>query len=182
MKNKQRTPEQLKKLTNEILQTNKANGWDLLKPSDWNDSPEKIATKLMLISTEISEAFEAYRKDDIDNFLEECADVVIRIFDMMGGLEIDVTYYYQEYSPEILDWTKPFAFGSRMLDWNQHLLVARGMHHPTDWKEGFVASVSNLLSAVYVGCDALYLDLDHEVRRKMEVNKGRGHRHGGKRV
>lgn len=49
-----------------------------------------IATRLMLIVSEVSEALEALRKDDTDNFAEELADVVIRVCDLVGGLEIDL--------------------------------------------------------------------------------------------
>lgn len=49
-----------------------------------------IATRLALIHSEVSEALEALRKDDADNFAEELADVVIRVADLAGGLEIDL--------------------------------------------------------------------------------------------
>lgn len=49
-----------------------------------------IATRLMLIVSEVSEALEALRKDDTDNFAEELADVVIRVCDLAGGLDIDI--------------------------------------------------------------------------------------------
>ena len=45
---------------------------------------------LMLIVGEVSEAMEALRKNDDDNFKEELADVVIRVFDLCGGLNIDL--------------------------------------------------------------------------------------------
>lgn len=47
-------------------------------------------TLIMLIVTELSEAVEALRKDDMSNFKEELADVAIRLFDLVGGLEIDL--------------------------------------------------------------------------------------------
>ena len=49
-----------------------------------------ITTSIMLIVTELSEAVEALRKDDMSNFKEELADVAIRLFDLAGGLEIDL--------------------------------------------------------------------------------------------
>lgn len=49
-----------------------------------------IATKLMLIVSELAEALEALRHGDEDNFAEELADVAIRLGDLCGGLEIDL--------------------------------------------------------------------------------------------
>ena len=45
---------------------------------------------LMLIVTELAEAMEGYRKQDHDNFREELADAYIRLFDLCGGMGIDI--------------------------------------------------------------------------------------------
>jgi len=45
---------------------------------------------LMLIVTELGEAAEALRKEDPDNFREEIADTVIRLFDLCGACGIDL--------------------------------------------------------------------------------------------
>lgn len=44
----------------------------------------------MLIVTELSEAMESYRNRDDENFKEEIADTFIRLFDLCGGLDIDI--------------------------------------------------------------------------------------------
>ena len=49
-----------------------------------------IATKLMLIVSELGEALEALRHEDKENFAEELADVAIRLADLCGGLGIDL--------------------------------------------------------------------------------------------
>ena len=54
------------------------------------DSPIIRLAKLMLIVTEISEAAEAVRHADKDNFAEELADICIRVFDLAGAYEIDL--------------------------------------------------------------------------------------------
>jgi len=43
---------------------------------DW----ENMAEKLLLVHSEISEATEAHRVDDMEHFMEEIADTVIRLF------------------------------------------------------------------------------------------------------
>jgi hypothetical protein len=46
--------------------------------------------KLMLVVTEISEAAEAVRKNDLANFGEEIADAYIRLSEIVGTMEIDI--------------------------------------------------------------------------------------------
>ena len=85
----------LNDLGNEILDINIANGWDVTNYQDFNaELPQgyKIPAKLALITSEISEALEAYRKKDRENFEEEMADALIRILDTAGGMGIDMDY------------------------------------------------------------------------------------------
>ncbi len=49
-----------------------------------------IGEALMLVVTELAEGMEAHRKQDEANFREELADTFIRLFDLCGGLGIDV--------------------------------------------------------------------------------------------
>lgn len=79
----------LNDLAKEIIEINTANGWNCTKPEQWADT-YKIPAILALITSETSEALEAFRKNDKENFAEECADQIIRILDLTGGLEIDI--------------------------------------------------------------------------------------------
>lgn len=54
------------------------------------DEERNIGEALMLIVTELAEAMEAYRKQDRASFREEIADTFIRLFDLCGGLGIDI--------------------------------------------------------------------------------------------
>ncbi|MEM2849412.1 MAG: hypothetical protein QXI36_03965 [Candidatus Bathyarchaeia archaeon] len=53
----------------------------------WDNTP----TYLMLVVTELSEAMEAWRNDNLEAFKEEIADTLIRIFHICGDLKIDVS-------------------------------------------------------------------------------------------
>ena len=75
----------LDELAKEIRQINEANGWNVLKFDEWADQ-YKVPGILALIHSEVSEALEAFRADDRDNFAEELADVLIRVLDCVGGL------------------------------------------------------------------------------------------------
>ena len=103
-------PPTLGELAYDINKINRANGWEVLTPDEWED-PRRVPTVIALIHSEASEALEAFRHRDRENFAEELADILIRVLDCAGGLGIDI---------------------------------------------------------------------DNEVRAKMEKNKGRGFKHGGK--
>lgn len=49
-----------------------------------------ICTRLMLITGEVAETMEALRKGDTENFKEELADIIIRVADLAGNLDIDL--------------------------------------------------------------------------------------------
>lgn len=64
---------------------------------------KNIGELLMLVTSELSEALEGHRKDLMDDklphrkmFEVELADAVIRIFDIAGGLELDLGGAYAE--------------------------------------------------------------------------------------
>ena len=79
----------LNDLAKEIIEINTANGWNCTKPEQWEDT-YKVPAILALVHTEVSEAVEAFRHNDKDNFIEEMADIVIRVLDCTGGLEMDI--------------------------------------------------------------------------------------------
>jgi len=54
------------------------------------DKERNVGEALMLVVTELAEAMEGYRHEDHDNFREELADTYIRLFDLCGGLGIDI--------------------------------------------------------------------------------------------
>lgn len=80
----------LNELAREVIQINTANGWNVTTPENWHDNKYKIPAVLALVTSEVSEALEAFRKNDRENFDEEIADVVIRCLDLCGGLGIDI--------------------------------------------------------------------------------------------
>lgn len=56
----------------------------------WHDEPREMGTILALIHSEVSEALEADRKGNKENFKEELADICIRVFDVCGKMDIDL--------------------------------------------------------------------------------------------
>ena len=77
----------IKELTNLVLKQAKEKGFGT-KPDEVN-----VAEKIALIHSEISEAFEAYRHQNIDGkdgFKEELGDAVQRILHLCGIFDIDI--------------------------------------------------------------------------------------------
>lgn len=76
---------------------NAANGWETMHVDRWTfdqrDSAENVrflCTHMALVHTEVSEATEAIRHRDRQNFDEELADVVIRVASIAHGLGTDL--------------------------------------------------------------------------------------------
>lgn len=65
--------------------------WDRKWPShDLNNHEHLIPEKLCLIHSEVSEALEAYRNANMENFAEELADTAIRVMDLAEAMNIDL--------------------------------------------------------------------------------------------
>ena len=79
----------MNELASQIRDINAGNGWNVTEARDW-DSTYKVPAILALIHSEVSEALEAFRNRDKQNFGEELADIVIRVLDCAPGLGVDM--------------------------------------------------------------------------------------------
>lgn len=70
---------ELQRATREV---NEANGWF--------DRDRPLSADIALLHSEVSEAYEAVRKADADNFAEELADVLIRLLDTAERADVDL--------------------------------------------------------------------------------------------
>jgi len=64
--------------------------YETAKEKGWHDAPIETGTSLALIHSEVSEALEADRKGNQENFKEELADICIRVFNLCGSRGIDL--------------------------------------------------------------------------------------------
>jgi len=78
----------MQKIIDKIREINDKNGWII--PSNAWEQDNFIPMKLCLIHSEVTECLEAFRKDDFSNFIEELADIIIRVLDLTSGLNIDI--------------------------------------------------------------------------------------------
>lgn len=82
-------PDYFNKLALQIIEINRANGWDVATPESWEDT-NKIPAVISLIHSGVSEALEAFRHDDKENFVEELGDIIIRVLDLTAGMGLDI--------------------------------------------------------------------------------------------
>ena len=177
----------------------------IAKEHGWWDEERTFGELIALVHSELSEALEAYRVNGIDSWLErqyphsrdtqplthldvseegdkpagvasELADVVIRVADMAEWYGYDLSIA-EEKKP--FDYFKPRAltFGTRIT--MLHGLAADAFRH-----EGSEAVVEHCLAALVAGVRDMAahygIDLDAAIEAKMEYNRTRPYRHGGK--
>jgi len=77
----------------------------------WWETQRPIPELLCLVHSEVSEALEAFRNHDDENFAEELADVCIRVMDMAEGLGIDL--YTEILKKHTANKARPYRHGGK---------------------------------------------------------------------
>ena len=175
------SPLQLIALKNEITAMNTKNGW--------RDRKLNVPESLALIHSEVSEALEAFRDHGLEDATQpassagvdgvarlpkpegvgaELADVFIRCLDHLdrfgeSAAELPLGHSVSNASPP-----KAWTFG-------QHIFYLHQSIHGS-------SGVTGIIKALYAVCHRCNIDLPTEVRRKLDYNKTRPYRHGGKNL
>ena len=152
----------------------------IAKAHGWWDQERTFGDLIALVHSELSEALEAYRVCGIVDcphehtegagVASELADVVIRVADMaewhQWALKIE-TDIWPLYSPA------SSSFGGWIAE--LHHRVSLAYDNPDKiWRLSRVVTLVQKMAAHYG------IDLDAAIEAKMEYNKGRSYRHGGK--
>ena len=188
----------LNQLAKDILEVNRANGFDVTTPEDVNN-PLKSIKVVMLIKSEIAEALEALRQPGMGNFDEEIADVVIRALDFVAGLGGDLDAilrpdkredpFHGITADEVAQYISDTEFGIGVkIDKNDPvtllpILAAMDMtttEMSISHLESIVNEAAGLIGLATMMSVIVGFDLEAVIRKKLEANKGRGRMHGGK--
>ena len=171
-----------------IRSANAANGWSVPTLATERTA---IVARLALAITEVAEAIEVVRSPTIDDdhLAEELADVVIRLFDLGSGLNVEVL---SAHTPRT---DVPGGFDPTTVD---GLVAALGVIAASTARlmdlfvfapDGLPPTVADISQGLAVPCaqvealaSTLRLDLSGAVDAKIARNAARGFRHGGRTI
>jgi len=163
-------------LAAEIRLINHQNGWKVFMSYDWAENEYKFPAVIALIHSEITEAFEELDIGRTEDLLTELADVKIRTLDLAGGLTKDFQKYFDQstlfYQTELTDLLGMHKDASEALE-----------SYRDNHKERALAYLAHLVMRIDNFVDRYYADdFDDILRAKLEENRARTYRYGGKRV
>jgi hypothetical protein len=183
--------DEVMRLRDEVHTTAVSKGWwpelENIKPAPadrWEalSMPRRIKA-LVLVVSELSEAYEEYRKPDItitqiyikdgkpEGFPIEVADAYIRVLDLMGALDVKYDERHFRTDAQVHDLEDVSSFIFDILK----VVVYVG-------SSGYWGDLPTIITTIEGACIKLGIDLRTAVSNKMEYNKTRSFRHGGKRA
>ncbi len=182
----------------------------IARAKGWWDEERSFGDLIALVHSELSEALEAYREhpnplppydrtftlEKLPNgkpvgVASELADVVIRVADMAEHHRIDVTSYLSGAMKVVQENQRQLqveSFGSWIAELHATTTFAyyaymRGLNDPgvtiKAW-EKLERLTAVLIAQVEVMAAHYGIDLDAAIEAKMQYNRGREYRHGGK--
>ena len=182
----------------------------IAKDHGWWDTERTFGDLIALVHSELSEALEAYREygnttnawmelvdEDSDDRIpvgvgHELADVVIRVADMAEWYGMDLTAAVHE-AEERYDFDSSFpahfGFGSWISMVHMHLSRAFEVYANGDYIDWPSSTSKDGEQRLQIGAAVRWvqamaahygIDLDAAIKAKMEYNRTRPYRHGGK--
>ena len=169
----------------------------IAKEHGWWDEERTFGDLIALVHSELSEALEAYRVCGIVDcphehtegagVASELADVVIRVADMAEWLKVDLAQALEE--DEDLGEAKQAYLEHRLSgnldsfgEWIAaiHGDMADAGYHQRDGGDNLGSHLVSVIWMVQEMAAHYGIDLDAAIEAKMEYNRGRPYRHGGK--
>lgn len=163
---------QVKELQKEIRSINEANGW--------YEDERPFSADIALLHSEVDELEEALvLGGEYDNSTEEMADILIRLLDTAERRNYDIELAVQEeivLDEPTIEADSPDEFPSAL-----HRLISRayeGYRKHDNRKTELYVSLTYVM--LLKAAKTMNKDIDSAVRIKMEKNRKRGYRYGGK--
>ena len=171
----------------------------IAKDHGWWDEPRTFGDCIALVHSELSEALEAYREYGVEPFQQgrklfwfkdghptgvasELADVVIRVADMAEFYGVDLAGY--RLTAGFSAWSGRESFGEWLGE--AHWMLSQAFetfYADTKYNSGWRA-VSQRLADIILWAERMAahygIDLDAAIEAKMQYNRHRKYRHGGK--
>ena len=171
----------------------------ITKEKGWWDEPRTFGDCIALVHSELSEALEAYRAgkpwwvtgshmdtNGPDGIASELADVVIRVADMAEfyGMDLVAVRIARSYVPlwvqSFGDWITALHLSTTMIMSCASLQLHADSTLPIPNGEDWKVEARDTIERVYLMAAHYGIDLDAAIAAKMEYNKTRPYRHGGK--
>ena len=168
----------------------------IAKDHGWWDEERSFGDLIALVHSELSEALEAYRLHELETWPSqdgeiplgvpfELADVVIRVADMAEwyGVDLDVVVAMtRDRRKEDHPWApNEGSFSDWIAECHELLGQAYWWKHEQQLSRVvWVEWLGSLIHNVYQMAAHYGIDLDAAIEAKMEYNRTRSYRHGGK--
>lgn len=180
------TAETMLELARTTREINDANGF---QPTTY----DRLPIVLCLIHSEISEAFIEWRLSPQEFGLElfglELADICIRVFDLFTYDFVKAGWGDGWAETVLLEHQCLDPIHDLDLDYNLNFMHSRVSDSLERYRKGgdsfdgqVLSPLISLLAITFSIADELDLDLEGLIRTKLEKNRQRGYRHGGKRI
>lgn len=161
----------------------------------WHDKATQFGTTIALMHTEVTEAYEVYEAVEMDfnHLTEELADVLIRVFDTCGLFDINLDLpFSQEFgtnvfgdvlsSPSCRAKTRHTDVFLMKLHSQLSKVMETYRRELEDTNNKLAVQFAVVISMILGFSKALDLPIEEVMTAKMEKNKKRAFKHGGKRV
>jgi NTP pyrophosphatase (non-canonical NTP hydrolase) len=157
----------------------------------WHLAPREFGTLIALIHSEITEVYEAFAFDE--DKADECADILIRIFDLAGLYKYDLenAYYYRfgfrtlEEQLESMEKKTNRSLEKFLMDMHRSVSKVLETYREKDDENKEMRIMIGFVQVCLNVCDLAKtydLDLPAAVYAKLEKNKIRQFKHGGKKI
>ena len=168
----------------------------IAKSKGWHDRDDEVTfgDRIALVHSELSEALEAYREHGLEPWTvgeawdfgkpcgvaSELADAVIRVADMAEWYGVDLAQEVEHTGPPVIDDIMDIeTFGDWISAAHWHLAEVAAKYRGSR-QTALLMYLPSFVRFIYVMAAHYDIDLDAAIEAKLDYNRTREYRHGGK--